>query len=858
MLINQRDSYGRTPLHDACTSGRPESVRHLLKAGADITIVDNNKRTPLHACAEFSDEQKTWTLLARRNEGSGHFLQDRFRPVPQGSPSYQPWYAPRQPTVTSTDQDNPSIGLTVKTLLLAGSDAMATDSLYRTPLDLAIEYDCQEMVQDLQFSAELVQNKWNIEPEDRRLQTVMALKNSSLSTIGLQEPSRQQIFQNPSTYVSFLTFDDVEYMSKHGGNITGVDETKSIPSSGQSLLYVAASKGFTQLVEGFGRLARVNDNPKIVLSRTHELSGDSKYNPPIEYLAPALHVACARELSNMDMIEVLVDKCGVDVNARALVKPEKWAKLEESIEGGTALHILAKANYWWQLDAVKYLLQRGAEIDSINEKGETPFHIACTGTRFEDMNCTNNVYGFWRIECVKILLSLGANPNILDNDGLSCLHKASSSPQIMRILLGHGADLTAGKLSPIFSSIQIQCLETLTILLDAGVSPNVMDHNTGSEGFKFDKFLKDKARWALFCTSFALLHNQLPKDSSPMVKLLIERGANHYAPLDDKETLIHYTFENALYEIVRAFLDCGPKIDFNTRDHRGRTVFLASCDWVECLPGYQHLHWFTKETAPFLRTLEFGANPLVVDNKGRNALHHLLDNPEMEEDAIIQFLAHDAAKTLLHQKDGDGFTPFNCALRFLRPAVVEVLLTMGADLLSPDPTGATALHHIAAQCLSIKPSSRRLCYGRSHRPGYYTGILALWEKFLALGGSINARDNKGSPPLFSYLSSNQRDDYKAPEDSCCHLENFATYFSEEVTNDLDFHAKNENGENALHIIARREKHHYTKPKHDKGLYEFFVGKGLNPLEEDDKGRSSLDTAAACEQKGILELFQYGK
>jgi hypothetical protein len=35
-------------------------------------------------------------------------------------------------------------------------------------------------------------------------------------------------------------------------------------------------------------------------------------------------------------------------------------------------------------------------------------------------------------------------------------------------------------------------------------------------------------------------------------------------------------------------------------------------------------------------------------------------------------------------------------------------------------------------------------------------------------------------------------------------------------------------------------------------------KGLNPLEEDGKGRSSLDVAAACEQKGILELFQYGK
>ena len=149
---------------------------------------------------------------------------------------------------------------------------------------------------------------------------------------------------------------------------------------------------------------------------------------------------------------------------------------------------------------------------------------------------------------------------------------------------------------------------------------------------------------------------------------------------------------------------------------------------------------------------------------------------------------------------------------------------------------------------------RRYC-GSDRQPGFYAGLRALWGKFLALGGSVNVRDNKGSPPLFSYLSASQRDEYRAPEDSCCHLENLATYFSEEVTRGLDFRAKNKNGENALHIIARREKNNFTKPKHDKELYEFFMGKGLNPLE-DERGRSSLDIAAACEQKGILELFQY--
>ncbi|RDL32415.1 Ankyrin [Venustampulla echinocandica] len=856
-LINQRDLYGRTPLHDACTSGIPESVRHLLEAGADTAVLDNNKRTPLHSCAEFSDEQRIWALLHRRNEVSGHLFQDRFRPVP--SKSYEhPCYTPSvRATSELHHEDNPSIGLTIRSLLLAGSDAAATDSNSRTPLDLAIEYDCQEMVQALQFSIDLVRKNWSIDAKDQTLETVIMLKDPYLSTKRLSEFSLEQIIHDPSTYLPYLTLNDLEWISKNGGSITGRDEMKPTPSSRKSLMYIAASKGFTHLIRSFGQLARANDDPEIVLAQIMELFSDPEHYPEIKYLPPTLHIACTRELSNLDMIEVLVDTCGVDVNARAIVQPTRRVKVKEVkdlIRGGTALHILAKANNWWQLKAVKYLIQKGAKIDSINEKGETPLQVACTGPSFPDMNCTPCTYGFWRIDCVQLLLDQGANIHHLDNDGLSCLHKACSSPQILRLLLENGADLTAGKISPVFPAIQIQCLEALNILLDAGVSPNVRDNNKDHDGFSVDYKAKRNPHWLLYCASFANLRNQKAENSVPMVKLLIDRGADLYAPLNDKETLVHYAFEHAEYEILSAFLDCKSKIDFNSRDHQGRTIFLAACEWREVLPGYKHRHWEAKATAPFLRILEFGVDPLAVDNRGRNALHCLLDNPEMEDEAIVQFLGHDVAKTLFHQKDEKGFAPFDCALRLLRPAVVEVLLTMGADLLSPDPTGATALHHIAAQCLHSRRKLNRRTWGNEYTADYYTDLLALWKKFLALGGSINIRDSKGSPPLFYYLSASQRDDYKAPENSCCHVENFAIYFSEGVAEDLDIFAKNNDGENVLHIIARREKNMATKPTHDKPLFELFVSKGLNPLEEDEKGRSSLDVAAACDQKRILELF----
>ena len=118
-----------------------------------------------------------------------------------------------------------------------------------------------------------------------------------------------------------------------------------------------------------------------------------------------------------------------------------------------------------------------------------------------------------------------------------------------------------------------------------------------------------------------------------------------------------------------------------------------------------------------------------------------------------------------------------------------------------------------------------------------------------LGGDINASDNNGSPALFSYLASPPRDDYwDKGSNRCCHIGSLDKFFA-----NADLNARNTNGETALHAIAKRSVT-YTKPMHDDKLFEFMVGKGLDPLLEDKMGRSSLVVAAACEKQGILDCF----
>jgi ankyrin repeat protein len=255
-----------------------------------------------------------------------------------------------------------------------------------------------------------------------------------------------------------------------------------------------------------------------------------------------------------------------------------------------------------------------------------------------------------------------------------------------------------------------------------------------------------------------------------------------------------------------------------------------------------------------MRLLEYGADIMAVSNDGRNVLHHLLDNPDIEQDTIMQIIEKEAeaCKKMLKHTDREGYTPFHSALRVLRPDICFKLLDLGADLLNPDSTGATALHHIAAQYLQKDRPQRGLHLTQKHRDDHHARALALYNRYLTLNpSSINIRDATNSPPLFAFLSSKSTmSTHPDQETKCCHLSHFPDLFSGP---EVDLTARNTAGETALHIIARRERGYCEDESHDRLLMEFFV-KHVDMLAEDEKGLTALDVAAAVGKKGVLELF----
>ncbi|KFY32322.1 hypothetical protein V493_00307, partial [Pseudogymnoascus sp. VKM F-4281 (FW-2241)] len=596
-VIDKQDSSGRTALHDACTSGQPESVYRLLKSGANINYKNYKGRTPLHACAEYPLEQSLSLLQEHSKNVYGNCSSDQYRPVL--SSDHPAWYKSNYETNPHlSDQDSSRIAVVVKELLMAGADVNEFDKNGQTPLDLSLLFDCREMLSALRSA-----------------------------------------------------------------------------------------------------------HPDIKCQKLE------------------------RRSPNLKMLKLLVQKCNIDINARSREHQYRYSSYESNYGDleSKGLHWLASADSFWQLEGIQYLVEKGADINPTNEKAQTPLYIAAAGTT---ENNIGSYEGVWRSQCVDLLLGLGADSNIVAKNGLTPLHKAESSADITRSLLGAGADLSAGKTSPIFNAIMAQNAEVLTAILDAGG-----DVNAVADSITIKPSVTDQARTALFCASFTLGLNRHMPDSIPQIKLIINRGADMYAPLNDRETLIHYLFEHGEYEAICAYLDCHDKINFDARDQLGRTIILAACNWTGVAPGYNHKHWFAKESPLVMRLLEYGANMMAVSNDGRNALHYLLDNPDIEQDTIMQVLEKEpeACKKMLNHKDNEGYTPFHIALRVLRPEVCFRLLDLGAGLIDPDPTGATALHHIASQYLQQHRPQRGQDLQQKHLDGHHEKVLKLWNFVSATG-----------------------------------------------------------------------------------------------------------------------------
>ena len=331
--INAADVDGRTPLHDACRSGRPESVRLLIDAGANVQQRDNASATPLMACAEFINEDKIWCCMRNNTAATGLIIRDDFRPMPITRDRSRQFGADDH-----TQHDTARVGVIARMLIKAGASIhgalQAALSAKSAELVAAIRQEAKEGTSDYarSFTETLV----------------MLPVHNAASVLGSYDG-----YGPINNAIGFIP--DIDEATMEALLAGGVDFTKADWNSNDGTAIAKIARlGLTEYMSKIISKAKLLDDPAF----TKNIAGTVHMG--YSRIRPLLQVACDRSIWNMDMVRLLVTEGQVNVDAHQQVKENNnYSETGNVIPGPTALHVLAKGKSWWQVDAIKFLVNNG-------------------------------------------------------------------------------------------------------------------------------------------------------------------------------------------------------------------------------------------------------------------------------------------------------------------------------------------------------------------------------------------------------------------------------------------------------------------------------------------------------------------
>ena len=356
------------------------------------------------------------------------------------------------------------------------------------------------------------------------------------------------------------------------------------------------------------------------------------------------------------------------------------------------------------LGAVKLLVGSGCDPLEANSRGATPLHFAVERGH---------------ISVARHLLALGAS---LPPDLLVTLSRDQShweTAPMIRFLVENGVDVLArtsngdSLLHNLLQSLynENEVFETVKLLVGYGCDPLEANPRGATPlHIAVERGHISVARYLL------TLGAPLPPDllvtlggdqsrwtTVPMIRFLVENGANALSHNSNGDSVLHITLQffgddNDALEVVKLLVDhgCNP-LEANSqgntpfhiaveRGHFSAAQYLLTLgaalppDLLVTLKGY----CWGRRTTPMIRFLvENGADVLARDSNGDSLLHNVLQLLYDENEAFetIKLLVGYGCDPLGANSHGD--TPLHIAIERRHISVARHLLTLGAPL-SPD------------------------------------------------------------------------------------------------------------------------------------------------------------------------------
>ncbi|KAH7109414.1 ankyrin repeat-containing domain protein [Dendryphion nanum] len=834
-LVNTKDILGRTPLYYACLSGSTESVNLLVGAGAEVDAV-NYECSPWKALAENEQECKNWGYQPGSHDDpidtGGVLIEDDRRPKKdQGS-----YDRPMFDEVITLLMEYGTSGRTF--INQAMIDAATAKADYTVECLLRVRTSVGETSDTF------------ITPE---ISDSIARRQAKRGENGKYCTNCKEV-HTTSPRDRIYKFRDYHLLL----DLTSPEERLELGREGTSLLHNFAKNGYSSALSRvitFEDTKRFEDRAWCVEQETRKR--DRYGYVPEGTVEPLLLHACRRNAPNMNIIRLLVEQVGVNVNAQHfdINKADKWYGGMDSASGFRGegpLHALVRSENWWHTaEALPYLLQHGADTELRDSRGMTALSAALDRTDWLLFNR----------RAVQLLVQHGADVNAVDLGGNSCLAKALFDTKTTQLLLDRGATISYDAMIFVIQDYNIELLRSF---LSRGANPNVRGVSKWGRTLNHD----GTDNYTVYSDEYYPLHRLLvghrfdPQDAAQsqlrdeMIKLMFDHGASPSAEYEGTTILHELINEGTRMNLLLSTL--APSLNLEARNYAGDTALLMAChpktnrDTSKDNPEGQTI---------ISRLISLGADIRAQNDEGKNVLHYLLDNYYMETNFQDMELIVSSAPELINMPDKKGNTPLLLAMNRVShssPKNIDLLLSNGGNIHAINENGETVLHFLMKKEWTVTTK----CEVKGD-------TIYILRRLLSLGADINAKNHAGETPIFEFFrhakvravdeDAKQAPRLGAARDWTRTQDVVLPVFREVPVYDLftelgvDWKVVSAEGETLLHVVAATKQFSTSKIAGER--FKALVERGLDAGVEDSAQRTPVDVAAEVGHAAILELFR---
>ena len=713
-----RNEWGDTPLHLASAIKSEPMVATLLAAGADVSARNGYGATPLHRAARDRFDPADAGVVAALLAAGADVNQ-------WGSTGHTPLH--HAAGTPSRSGANPAVAV----LLASGAETSLPDNAGQTPLHEAVAADKSDHV------AMLLRAGADVDARDSE-------GNTALHGVGA-------LPERPGPKAISLRYDTAMVTA-----LVGAGADVNAPNdAGKTPLHLA-TRAYNPLV--IDRLLELGADPEIADDGGRPAGPTICDWPDAEFFAGAPPGRAARfDAAPLESVQGCLD-AGADVNAR-------------DEHGNTPLHNLVVSNSRSAAAVIALLVEAGADVHARNRAGATPFHVAVADSRERDVNAialldagadfnidddggeaaarTAMKWSFFaryrsgagvRTPLMQKLLDLGMDPALLDDpsdapDSVQCDNWITSAfftaaaTETVAGCIDSGADINARTIDwqldlPVGSTPLHAAAgwasdpAVISLLVDGGAEVNVADEegylplhraaqhgtpavvqallNAGAEVDAWAKGYGVDAGW-----DYTPLHEAVGENRNlEVAATLLRAGANVHARGEAGRTPLHRAAaNNPDPAVVRLLLDAGGEV--NARGTLGRTPLHEAADWNH--------------------------NPAIVTTLLEAGADANLPGSNTEISSLRGY-----------------FTPVALAARWGKADIVAAMITFGVDV----PLGYAPTPAIVEMLVSAGADvNERGTLGRTHLHVAARSRPALFPILLELGADPTALDDWGRTPL---------------------------------------------------------------------------------------------------------------